>query len=59
MTRDELRAWRKAAGMTQAELAHALGVGREAVNRWEVGTRSIPPLLPHALAGIANQPVGV
>lgn len=35
---DALRKARKAAGLTQAELAASVGVTREAVGRWEAGT---------------------
>lgn len=34
------RAIRKAAGITQAEIADQVGVSRAAVSRWEEGTRN-------------------
>ncbi len=41
MTPDELKRLRKRLGMTQAQLAEALGVRLETVGRWEVGMRRI------------------
>lgn len=35
----QLRAWRESSGLTQAELAQALGVQWLAVQRWEAGER--------------------
>jgi transcriptional regulator with XRE-family HTH domain len=52
MDADELREKRKALGMTQAQLAKALGVNIMTVSRWERGLRSIPPHLPLALEAI-------
>ena len=43
-----IRTLRVAAGLTQAQLAAALGVGRIAVNRWERGRRS--PSMPSLVA---------
>ncbi|WP_076258225.1 helix-turn-helix domain-containing protein [Intrasporangium flavum] len=37
-----LRAWRRASGRTQAELAQRLGVTSAAVSAWETGVRGIP-----------------
>lgn len=37
-----LRAWRRASGRTQAELAERLGVTSAAVSAWETGVRGIP-----------------
>jgi DNA-binding transcriptional regulator YiaG len=45
---DEVKAIRKRLGLTQAALATQLGVRREAVARWEIGTR--PVTGPVALA---------
>lgn len=38
---DQLRAVRKQAGLSQAELAQRLDVTSTAISRWEVGARSI------------------
>ncbi|MCI0622304.1 MAG: helix-turn-helix domain-containing protein [Acidobacteria bacterium] len=48
----ELKAARKKLGMTQPQLADALGVDRVSVARWETGTRRIPPMLRLALKAI-------
>ncbi|WP_328757491.1 helix-turn-helix transcriptional regulator [Streptomyces sp. NBC_00271] len=37
---DERRALREAAGLTQEDIAEALGVTRAAVGHWETGARS-------------------
>lgn len=37
---NECRAIRIASGLTQGELAEAIGVTRQAVTQWETGTRS-------------------
>lgn len=47
-----LRAWRKRVGLSQVALAARLGVGNQAVNRWETGRREPPPYLWLALAAI-------
>jgi len=36
----ELRSLREAAGLSQQQLADALGVTRAAISHWETGTRS-------------------
>lgn len=38
----ELRAWRKARGLNQADLAKALGYSRQSVIAWEAGSTKIP-----------------
>ena len=38
----DLRAARKSLGLTQAELAAALGVHRMTITKWEGGTHPIP-----------------
>ncbi|MEU0971332.1 helix-turn-helix transcriptional regulator [Streptomyces sp. NPDC005917] len=37
---EERRAIRQAAGLSQGELAEAIGVTRQAVSHWEAGTRT-------------------
>jgi transcriptional regulator with XRE-family HTH domain len=55
MTPDELRARRTSLGMTQAELAAALGTVKDTISRWERGTRGIehPEMLTLALDQLA------
>lgn len=48
-----LSAWRKAAGLTQAELAQALGVQWLAVQRWESGERDPGPGRPKGKGTLA------
>jgi transcriptional regulator with XRE-family HTH domain len=52
MNGDELRQRREGLGMTQEQLAKALGVNTMTVSRWERGVRSIPPHLTLALEAI-------
>lgn len=56
----ELKARRESMGMTQAELAEALGYGDslnpgKKVSEWERGIYACPPMLPLALAEIKRQ----
>ena len=46
---DELTAWRKRHGFTQALLGEILGVKKTTVYRWEKNMRIIPPFLHLAL----------
>lgn len=48
----ELRAWRRALFLTQADLARKLGVSERAICGYERGEWPLPPLLPWALLGI-------
>lgn len=50
----ELQKWRERHGMTQAELARALGVDVVTIGRWERGERVPPPYLYLALREIAR-----
>ena len=52
MNGDELRQRREGLGMTQEQLAKALGVNTMTVSRWERDVRSIPPHLTLALEAI-------
>lgn len=47
MTGTEIKAWREARGLTQAQLAELIGVHRVTLARWETGTR-----IPHPMVGI-------
>lgn len=49
----DLRGCRHGLGLTQAQLAHALGVSRSAVARWEQGTRAAPRHLRLAMEALA------
>jgi DNA-binding transcriptional regulator YiaG len=46
---NEVRTWRKAHSLSQAQLAKLLGVQPLAVLRWENGSRTAPPYLSLAL----------
>lgn len=52
MSPTELTEARRALHLSQIGLAHELGVAANTVNRWEMGTRAIPPYLGLALLGI-------
>jgi len=52
MTPAELKETRESLRLSQVDLARALGVAANTVNRWEAGSRSIPPYLSLALTGI-------
>lgn len=60
-SREDLIAWRKAHGLTQAVLAAALGVNRKTLQQWEAGSRPIryPRPLEQALNELALDPVPV
>jgi DNA-binding XRE family transcriptional regulator len=49
VNRLELREWRRTRYLTQAALAHILGVAEMTVNRWETGETTVPPYLHLAL----------
>ena len=49
VTPSQLKRRRRALGLTQAGLAEALGVRRETIARWEIGSRRIPELAARLL----------
>jgi DNA-binding XRE family transcriptional regulator len=55
MEKDELKAARKGLGLTQTQLAKALGVSRGTIASWEVGRYTIPPYLALAMKGIEKE----
>ena len=52
MSPADLRVRRLELGLTQTELAHALGVHARTVAHWEQGRRAIGPLVELALASV-------
>lgn len=52
MNREELRRRRESLGMSQDQLARALGVTRQSVYMWEAGRTAIPALLDLALRAL-------
>lgn len=57
LTGQEVREWRIARGMTQAELARRLGVTRQTVHAFETGRKQLSPenmALLGAIIGIAT-----
>lgn len=56
MTAQELKAWRREHGYTQAELAQELGISRPTVARYESWSApELPRWLPLALRGLEIQ----
>ncbi len=52
LTKEQLRDWRKNKGLTQGQVADALGVKKPAITRWELGTNPVPTYLWLALIGL-------
>jgi len=55
VNRLQVKAWRKAHGLSQPQLARLLGVSVSAIMRWEAGERDVPPYLHLALRGLEPQ----
>lgn len=58
MTADDLHQSMQRLGMTEAQLAAALGVTRSAVYRWLSGERGVPPYLWRALRDLERERAG-
>lgn len=54
----ELLARREALGLTQAQLAAALGMQRRQIIRYETGAAPVPTLVAHASAWLLLNPPG-
>lgn len=54
MTPSTLKSLRASLGWSQQRLAEELGVQRNTVNRWEMGTNPIPPMAQKLLATIST-----
>lgn len=53
MTPDDLIAWRKTLGLSQADAALKLGAGRRSIQQWESGQYDIPRYIALACSAIA------
>lgn len=58
-TGDRIRAARKAAGLTQAEVCKRLGVGSTTVNQWERGKREPKMITVKRIAAAIGCPLSV
>ena len=58
MTPDELVAWRRRNGYSQAKMAETLGIHLMTVSKWERGKYKIPPFLRLALERLECQQGG-
>ena len=55
----DLRAWREAFGLTQAEAAHLLGISQKSYSRFETGQRFVKGPLAARLMERTGVPLGV
>jgi len=55
MTGEQLQLWRTYHQLTQEQLGAMLGVARETVARWEIGSRRIPSHLGLSLETIQRE----
>lgn len=55
MTGDQLRAWRAARNLSQAQLARLLGMGVRQIAKYEAGEAPIRPVVELALAEIERR----
>lgn len=55
VTSDEVKAARLRLGLTQADLATRLGVGRVTLNRWEAGIQPVNPTAAILIRLLAKQ----
>ena len=58
MTSNEIKELRKRLGMTQQELANAVGVDRVTIARWEAGQKKPSNLATRQLARLAKRKGG-
>ncbi len=56
MKGEELRAFRRELGLTQAELADRLGVAMNTVSRWEIGAVAMPEIAAGFVRLLADKP---
>ena len=54
MSKHDLKVWRVRHGLTQAELAEAIGVARITLQGWERGRSPLPAWLENALIGVGE-----
>lgn len=57
VTGAELKAWRQARGLSQADLGRKLHVKAQTVYRWEAGKRSISDMTALAITGLRERPI--
>jgi len=58
LAKNYLRAWRQYRGMTQAQLAEAIGTTAPVVSLLEGGERQLAPKWLHRLAAVLDAPLG-